>query len=73
MIADKPSDNEWYGKVNPDTRQGSNPNNGIATETQGREAKPELYDNDVFGKVSKRNKNDIWSRGKEKRTRFKYE
>ena len=40
MIADKPSDNEWYGKGNPDTRQGSNPNNGIAAETQGREAKP---------------------------------
>ena len=73
MIADKPSDNEWYGKGNPDTIQGSNPNNGISTETQGREAKPELYDNDVFGKVSKRNKNDIWSMGKDKRTRFKYE
>ena len=73
MIADKPRDNEWYGKGNPDTIQGSNPNNGIATETQGRQTEPELYDNDVFGKVSKRNKNDIWSRGKEKRTRFKYE
>ena len=73
MIADKPSDNEWYGKGNPDTIQGSNPNNGIAAETQGREAKPELYENDVFGKVSKRKKNDIWARGKEKRTRFKDE
>ena len=73
MIADKPSDNEWYGKGNPDTRQGSNPNNGIAAETQGREAKPELYENDVFGKVSKRKKNDICARGKEKRTRFKDE
>ena len=73
MIADKPSDNEWYGKGNPDTRQGSNPNNGIAAETQGREAKPELYENDVLGKVSKRKKNDIWARGKEKRTRFKDE
>ena len=73
MIADKPSDNEWYGKGNPDTRQGSNPNNGIATETQGREDKSELYENDVFGKVSKRKKNDIWARGKEKRTKYKYE
>ena len=73
MIADKPSDNEWYGKGNPDTRQGSNPNNGIATETQGRQTKPELYDNDVFGKVSKRKKNNIWAIGKEKRTKFKYE
>ena len=73
MIADKQSDNEWYGNGNPDTSQGSNPNNGIATETQVREAKPELYENDVFGKVSKRKKNDIWARGKEKRTRFKDE
>ena len=70
MIADKPSDNEWYGNGNTDTIQGSNPNNGIATETQGRETKPELYENDVFGKVLKRKKNDIWARGKEKRTRF---
>lgn len=71
MIADKPSYNECYGNGNTDTSQGSNPNNGIATETQGREAKPELYENDVFGKVSKRKKNGIWERGKEKRTRFK--
>lgn len=73
MIADKPSDNEWYGNGNTDTSQGSNPNNGIATETQGRQTKPELYDNDVFGKVSKRKKNNIWAIGKEKRTKFKYE
>ena len=73
MIADKPSDNEWYGKGNQETRQGSNPNNGIATETKGRQTKSELYENDVFGKVSKRKKNDIWAMGKEKRTRFKDE
>ena len=70
MIVDKQSDNEWYGNGNPDTIQGSNPNNGIATETKGREDKPELYENDVLGKVSKSKKNDIWARGKEKRTRF---
>ena len=51
MIADKPSDKEWYGNGKPDTSQGSNPNNGIATETKGREDKPELYENDVLGKV----------------------
>lgn len=73
MIADKPSDNEWYSNGNTDTSQGSNPNNGIATDTQGRQTKPELYDNDVFGKVSKRKKNNIWAIGKEKRTKFKYE
>ena len=35
--------------------------------------KPELYENDVIEKVSKRKKNDIWTRGGEKRTRFKDE
>ena len=73
MIADKPSDNAWYGNGNPYSSQGRNPNNGLATETQVREAKPELYENDVFGKVSKRKKSDIWARCKEKRTRFKDE
>ena len=73
MIADKPSDKEWYGNGKPDASQGGNPNGGVATETQGREEKPELYENDVIGKVSKRKKNDIWTRGGEKRTRFKDE
>ena len=70
MIADKPSDKEWYGNGKPDTSQGSNTNKGIATESQGREDNPELYENDVIGKVAKRKKNDIWTRGGEKRTRF---
>ena len=73
MIAYKPSDKEWYGNGKPDTSQGSNANKGIARETQGREDKPELYENDVIEKVSKRKKNDIWTRGGEKRTRFKDE
>ena len=73
MIADKPSDKEWYGNGKADASQGGNPNGGIATETQGREDKPELYENDVIGKVAKRKKNDIWTRGGEKRTRFKDE
>ena len=54
MIADKPSDKEWYGNGKPDASQGGNPNGGVATETQGREDKPELYENDVIGKVAKR-------------------
>ena len=70
MIADKPSDKEWYGNGKPDASKGGNPNGGVATETQGRENKPELYENDVIGKVAKRKKNDIWTRGGEKRTRF---
>ena len=36
MIADKPSDKEWYANGKPDTSQGSNANKGIARETQGR-------------------------------------
>lgn len=73
MIADKPSDEKWYGNGKPDANQGGNANNGVATETQGREDKPELYENDVLGKVSKRKRSDIWTRGGEKRTRFKDE
>ena len=73
MIADKPSDEKWYGNGKSDASKGSNASNGIATETQGREVKPELYENDVFGKVAKRKKNDIWTRGGEKRTKFKDE
>ena len=71
MIADKPSDKEWYGNGKPDASQCGNPNGGVATETQGMENKPELYENDVIGKVAKRKKNDIWTMGGEKRIRFK--
>lgn len=73
MIADKPSDEKLYGNGKPDANQGGNPNGGAASETQGREDKPELYENDVIGKVAKRKKNDIWTRGGEKRTKFKDE
>ena len=73
MIADKANNEKWYGNWKPDTSQGSNANKGIAAETQGREDKPKLYENDVIGKVSKRKKNDIWARGKEKRTKYKDE
>ena len=48
MIADKANNEKWYGNWKPDTSQGSNANKGIATETQGREDKPELYENDVI-------------------------
>lgn len=29
MIADKPSDKEWYGNGKPDASQGGNPNGGV--------------------------------------------
>ena len=73
MIADKPNDKKWYGNGKPDASQSGNASKGIDMETQGREDKPELYENDVIGKVAKRKKNDIWTRGGEKRTRFKDE
>ena len=73
MIADKENNQKWYGNWKPDASQGGNPNGGVASETQGRENKPELYENDVIGKVAKRKKNDIWTRGGEKRTKFKDE
>lgn len=73
MIADKENNQKLYGNGKPDASQGGNPNGGVASETQGRENKPELYENDVIGKVAKRKKNDIWTRGGEKRTKFKDE
>lgn len=41
---------------------------GLAAETQGREDS-DLYENDVFGRIAKRRKEDIWARGNEKRIR----
>ena len=73
MIADKANNEKWYGNGKPDASQCSNVRKGIAKETQGREDNPELYENDVIGKVAKRKKNDIWTRGGEKRIRFKDE
>lgn len=73
MIADKANNEKWYGNGKPDASQCSNASKGIATETKGREDKPELYENDVIGKVAKRKKNDIWTSGGEKRIRFKDE
>lgn len=73
MIADKPSDKKWYGNGKANANQGGTANKGIATETQGRESNPDLYENDVLGKVAKKKKNDIWTRGGEKRTKFKDE
>ena len=49
MIADKENNQKWYGNGKPDASQGGNPNGGVASETQGRENKPELYENDVIG------------------------
>lgn len=71
MIADKKSEQKWYGNGNVSADQGGKPNGGVATETQGREDRPDLYENDVMGKVAKRNENSIWKRGGMKRIKHK--
>lgn len=73
MIADKENEKKRHGNGKDNADQGSNANKGIATETQGRENNADLYENDVLGKMAKRKKNDIWSMGSEKRTKFKDE
>lgn len=71
MIADKKSEQKWYGNGNVTADQGGKPNGGVATETQGREDNPDLYENDVMGKVVKHNENSIWKRGGMKRIKHK--
>lgn len=70
MIADKKSNEKWYGNGKVTADQGGKPNEGVATESKGREDNPELYENDVAGKVAKRNENSIWKRGGMKRVKF---
>lgn len=69
MIADKNSGQKWYGNEEVTADQGGKTHSGAATETQGREDNPDLYENDVMEKVAKRNENDIWMRGRMKRIR----
>lgn len=71
MIADKKSEQKWYGNGNVTADQGGKPNGGVATETQGREDNPDLYEDDVMEKVAKRNENSIWARGGMKRIKHK--
>lgn len=71
MIADKKSNEKWYGNGNINADQGGKPNGGVATETQGREDNPQLYENDVVGKAAKRKENSIWKRGGMKRIKHK--
>ena len=71
MIADNNNGQKWYGNENLNADQDGKVNDGVATESKGREDNPELYENDVLDKVSKRKKDDIWSRGNEKRVKYK--
>ena len=70
MIADKKSNEKWYGNGNVTADKGGKPNGGVATESQGREDNPDLYENDVMEKVANRNENSIWKRGRMKRVKF---
>lgn len=71
MIADKNDGKKWYGNDSKTAKQTGNPSNGMATESQGREESPDMYLDDVVGKVARRNENSIWKRGKMKRIKHK--
>ena len=70
MIADKKSEEKWYGNGNVTADHGGKPDAGVATEGKGRERNPDLYENDVLGKAAKRKNNDIWKRGGMKRIKY---
>jgi hypothetical protein len=71
MMAENISIEESSENTRTPQNQGNDPNGGIATETQGRKDNPGLYENDVFGRVIKRNKDSIWKRGNMKRIKHK--
>ena len=69
MMAENISIENGNENIGAPQKQVTDPNGGIASETQGRKDSPDLYENDVFGRVIKRNKDNIWKRGKMKRIR----
>lgn len=69
MMAENISFENGNENIGAPQEQVNDPNGGIASETQGRKDSPDLYENDVFGRVIKRNKDSIWKRGKMKRIR----
>lgn len=71
MMAENISIEEASENAGAPQNQGNGPNGGIATETQGRKDNPNLYENDVFGRVIKRSKDSIWKRGNMKRIKHK--
>ncbi len=66
MIAEKNDGKEWYGNGDAATE-----NKGMATETNGRETTPDLYKDDVMGRVAHNYDNSIWKRGGMKRKKHK--
>lgn len=71
MMAEKKSEQKWYGNGNVNADQGGKASGGVATETKGREDNPDLYEDDVMEKVAKRYEDSIWKRGGMRRVRHK--
>lgn len=72
MIAEKDKGGQkWYANGSETADSGGKPSEGMATETQGREEVPEMYENDVLGKVAKQSDDSIWKRGGMKRKRHR--
>ena len=71
MMAENISIKEKSENTETPQNQGNDLNGGIATETHGRKDNPDLYENDVFGRVIKRNKDSIGKRGNMKRIKHK--
>lgn len=65
MMAEKKSDQKWYGNGNVTADQNGKTNGGIATETRGRDDRLDMYKND--------GDDNIWKRGKLRRIRHKEE
>lgn len=61
MIVEEKSSNEWYGNDNVNADQSGKAPHGVATETYGREVRPDLYETDE--------EDSIWKRAKMKRVK----
>ena len=71
MMAEKKSEQKWYGNGNVNAGQRGKSGGGVATEGRGRETSPDLYEDDVMEKVAKSYDDNIWKRGGMKRVRHK--
>lgn len=72
MIAENKNDAQDWNGASPEVNA-DNANEGISTESGGRETASELYKKDVLGEIAKKKKDNIWKRGGEKRIRYKDE
>lgn len=61
MLADKKSNDKWYGNGDINADQKGKASDGLATEAAGRDVRPDMYENDTD--------DSIWKRGGLKRIR----